>query len=56
MKEWTEIPDASWKALLDIGQSLGSLIKPIHTETTSTKPNEPKIKAWPEELFPGKLW
>ena len=48
--------DATLKALLDIGQSLGPLIKLKHTEITSTKLNEPKIKARLEELLPRKLW
>ena len=55
MEEWTKIIEATGKALIDIGKSLGPLIKPIHTEIEFTQLNEPKTKAKLEELLLGKL-
>ena len=55
MKEWTEIIVATRKALIDIDQSLGPLIKPMHTEIKFTQLNEQKAKTKLEELLPGKL-
>ena len=54
-KSETEIIEAIEKALLDIGQSFGPLIKPMHTETTSTQLNKPKTNSKLKESLPGKL-
>ena len=55
MKVWTEIIEATGKALIDIGQSLGPLIKLMHTEIKFIQLNERKTKTKLEELLPGKL-
>lgn len=55
MREWTEIIEATGKALIDTGQSLGSLIKPMHTEIKFIQLNERKTMTKLEELLPGKL-
>ena len=55
MKDWTKIIEATGKALIDIGQSLGPLIKPKHTEIKFIQRNERKTKTKLEELLPGKL-
>ena len=46
---------ATRKALVDIDQSLGPLIKPMHAEINFTQLNEQKAKTKLEELLPGKL-
>ena len=46
---------ATGKTLIDIDQSLGPLIKPMHTEIKFTQLNEQKAKTKLEELLPGKL-
>ena len=53
MKEWTEIIEATGEALIDTGQSLGPLIKPMHTEIKFIQINEWKTKTKLEELLPG---
>lgn len=55
MKEWTEIIAVTGKALIDTGQSLGPLIKPMHTEIKFIQLNERKTMTKLEELLPGKL-
>ena len=55
MKEWTEIIEGTGKALVGTGQSLGPLIKPMHTEIKFIQLNEWKTKTKLEELLPGIL-
>ena len=55
MREWTEIIEATGKALIDTGQSLGPLIKPMDTEIKFIQLNERKTMTKLEELLPGKL-